>query len=456
MTATHLPIVPRSAAGLLKPVFSSLQLRALRATLIYGSVLLVGLAIICAQVYRLLPTETRGDALAIEGVRATLWIALVWLLAALIVAAAAMVSFLRQHVSGPAAELARMHEAVAKGDLSSTYRPSVSNTAVDRLTQSTMTMLTELRDVTSRMQSSADDNSQLASQIALASQTVAASAREGAATSNALSQDAAAREGTIRELATEANHLAAISTTLRGAAQDGLKRDKALRTMAQENRIRLEQTSVALESLTRDALGSAEAIEALSSAVDEIRAFLILVQKISRQSKILALNAAMEAARAGEHGQGFAVVANEVRRLASSSAEAALRTTSLVEEMLERVSRSRESTARTVTTVQQVLESTREGRQSLSKVEERALVGENLSGQIEGGVLESGELIATMRQRLGGLTQETGTFARAMHHVAASNEEQSRRIAAIAESATALNDASKQISQLVGTFKLEA
>lgn len=454
MTATHLPIVPRSAAGLLKPVFSSLQLRALRATLIYGSVLLVGLAIICAQVYRLLPPETRVDALAIEGVRTTLWIALVWLLAALIVAAAAMVSFLRQHVSGPATELARMHEAVAKGDLSSTYRPSVSNAAVDRLTQSTMTMLTELRGVTSRMQSSADDNSQLASQIALASQTVAASAREGAATSNALSQDAAAREGTIRELATEANHLAAISTTLRGAAQDGLKRDKVLRTMAQENRIRLEQTSVALESLTKDALGSAEAIEALSSAVDEIRAFLILVQKISRQSKILALNAAMEAARAGEHGQGFAVVANEVRRLASSSAEAALRTTSLVEEMLERVSRSRESTARTVTTVQQVLESTREGRQSLSKVEEGALEGENLSGQIEGTVLESGELIATMMQRLSGLTQGTGTFARAMHHVAASNEEQSRRIAAIAESATALNDASKQISQLVGTFKL--
>ncbi|HWL39158.1 MAG TPA: methyl-accepting chemotaxis protein [Gemmatimonadaceae bacterium] len=453
MTATHLPIPSRASAGLLKPVFSSLQLRALRMAFAFGTVFFLGLALILAQLYQLLPTDVRSEALSVSGVHTALWIAVLWLLAALITTAVMMLAFLRRHVTGPAAELAVMHEAVGRGDLSATYKPSAANAVVDRLTQSTITMLAQLRGVAGNMRSSAEENSLLASQIRLASQSIASSAREGANTSTALSQEAVLREQAITELSGEANRLATLSTTLREVAQDGLKRDKALRALAQENRARLERAAEALGSLTSDALGSAEAIEQLSSAVDEIRAFLILVQKISRQSKILALNAAMEAARAGEHGQGFAVVATEVRRLASTSADAASRTTSLVEDMIERVARSRESTARTVATVEQVLETTREGRRSLAKVEEGTLEGEDLSTRMEHSVVESGDLVATMARRINGLVHGTGAFSRAMNHVAASSEEQSRKIEEIAEASKALNEASNRISQLVGTFK---
>lgn len=454
MTATPFPIAPHASAGLLKPIFSSLQLRALRLTFAFGTVFLLGLALIIAQLYQLLPAETRNEALAHVGVRMALWIAAAWLLGALVVTAVMMLAFLRRHVTGPAAELALMHEAVGRGDLSATYKPSAANAVVDRLTQSSITMLAQLRGVTGNMRSSAEENGLLASHIQLASQSIAASARDSATTSSALSQNAVIREQAITELAGEATRLVALSATMREVAQDGLVRDKALRTLAHENRARLEKAANSLESLTEDALSSSDAIEELSSAVDEIRAFLILVQKISRQSKILALNAAMEAARAGEHGHGFAVVATEVRRLASTSAEAASRTTSLVEDMIQRVDRSRESTARTVATVEQVLETTREGRRSLAKVEEGALEGENLSARMEGTVIESNDLIGVMAQRLNGLVQGTGAFSRAMNHAAVSSEEQSRKMEEIAEAARSLNDASKRISQLVATFRL--
>ena len=69
---------------------------------------------------------------------------------------------------------------------------------------------------------------------------------------------------------------------------------------------------------------------------------------MARQSKLLALNAAMEAARAGEHGSGFAVVAGEVRRLARSSNEAANNTDQLVSDVLERVERVRQASLRAV------------------------------------------------------------------------------------------------------------
>jgi len=454
MTATPLPIVPRSASGFLKPVFSALQRRALRTSMVFGSVFLIGLIVICWQIYRLLPAATRAEVLGVDGVPTALIIAFLWIGVAFSATAAAALIFVRQHVSGPAAELARTHEAIAKGDLSSVYNPGASNRAVDRLTRSTMSMVTELRGVAGKMRSSADENRQLASQLAKSSVTAAATAREGATNANNLSHDAVARERAIKELTNDATKLVEISGNLREAAQEGLRRDKALRQLARENRTRLERTATSLQSLASDALESAEGIDAMSAAVDEIGAFLVLVQKIARQSKLLALNAAMEAARAGEHGHGFAVVANEVRRLATSSAEAAQRTTSLVQEMLDSVTQSRESTARTVATVEQVLSATSAGRQSLAKVEEGTVEGEDLSGRIERSVRDANDMISHMTQRLAEVSHGTAGFSRAMHGVAVSSEHQSKALSEIAAVASAMTDAAGRISELVGTFKL--
>ena len=123
MTATPLPIASRSAAGFLKPVFSALQRRAIKASLLFGSVFLVGLGTICWQMYHLLPAETRQEVLGVAGFNTALIIAFLWIAVALLATAAAAIIFVRQHVSGPAAELARVHEAVARGDLSSAYKP---------------------------------------------------------------------------------------------------------------------------------------------------------------------------------------------------------------------------------------------------------------------------------------------------------------------------------------------
>ena len=455
MTATPLPLASRSASGFLKPVFSALQRRALRTSIVFGAAFLMGLIVICWQIYRLIPSGTRSEVLSVDGVVSALLIAFLWIGVALTATAWAALIFVRQHVSGPAAELARTHEAIAKGDLSSIYNPSASNRAVDRLTRSTMSMVTELRGVAAKMRSSAKENGELATQVARSSVSAAASAREGATTTNTLSHEAVARERTIRELTNEATKLVETSGNLREAAQEGLRRDKALRQLARENRVRLERTATSLQSLASDALESAEGIDAMSAAVDEIGAFLVLVQKIARQSKLLALNAAMEAARAGEHGHGFAVVASEVRRLASSSADAAQRTTSLVQEMLDSVTHSRESTARTVATVEQVLGATRAARQSLAKVEEGTVEGEDLSGRIERSVRDANDLISHMTQRLAELSHGTTSFSRTIHNVAVSSEQQSKSIADLAAAATALTDAAGRISELVGTFKLD-
>jgi methyl-accepting chemotaxis protein len=363
--------------------------------------------------------------------------------------------FLARRISRPATELAEAAEAVAAGDFTVRVRNGADD-EIGRLGRAVGAMIIELRRLAGTIATSAHETTAMSHDITASSEQMAAAAGEIAHTASDLSAQSAGMAGTIAELAKSAGELRTLSETLCAGANEGVDRNTTLRTLALENRAGLDASTTALETLGQDVQASAVAVEALGEASQEIRSFVTLVRKLARQSKLLALNAAMEAARAGEHGEGFAVVASEVRRLAAMSADAAERTEAIVNGVLTGIEQSRESTGRAVTTAETVRAATVRASESFAEIERAVGGAESWTASVEETSSATSRLVAEMTERLESLSLGTESFAAAMQQVAASSQEQSASTEEIAAAASALAHAADRLRLLVANLRLDS
>jgi methyl-accepting chemotaxis protein len=218
------------------------------------------------------------------------------------------------------------------GSLADSMKEMIANTraqaqAAERIADGDLTVNIAVRsdkDLLGKMMSDlVDRNNEVLSNIANASDQVAAGSKQVSDSSIALSQGATEQASSIEELTAS---LEEISSQTKLNAQNA--------SQANELAEVAKSTAVQGNSQMKEMQNAMDEINVSSSNISKI---IKVIDEIAFQTNILALNAAVEAARAGQHGKGFAVVAEEVRTLAARSANAAKETTDMIEGSITKV-----------------------------------------------------------------------------------------------------------------------
>ena len=218
----------------------------------------------------------------------------------------------------------------------------------------------------------------------------------------------------VEELAVSVTHVSDSSSTAKGIAQDSLNK-------AEQGGLVIENTVSEMVAMAETVTSTSTAMELLGQRTDEIGSIAGVIKEIADQTNLLALNAAIEAARAGEQGRGFAVVADEVRKLAE-------RTTKSTTEIAAVIAAIQTETRSAVNNMHQVVDQ----------------VGNNAEGARQAGVS-----ITQIRESSNRVLDVSSDIATALKEQSAANEliaKQVEVIASMSEENTAAMSEAKQAS----------
>jgi len=329
-----------------------------------------------------------------------------------------------QQLGGDPAYAAEMVRGIARGNLALAIetRPGDSNSLLAEMAG----MGKALHDVIGRIHGAADRLGEAAESLATTSQQVADSSGEQ-------SDSAASMAASIEQMTASIEHVAENARNAHRLAGDA-------RGLSQEGSRHVQETIDGINAIAESVAGTTQVVRDLGEQSERISGIVRVIQEIADQTNLLALNAAIEAARAGEQGRGFAVVADEVRKLAEKTATS----TREISAMIAGIQQN------TATAVEQMHQGT---AQVEAGVTVAAGTGASMS-QIEAG---AGEVLTAVDEISTALHEQSvasNQISQGVERIAQMTEEHGAAVAQLSRSAADLKQLAASLKSDVGSFRL--
>ncbi len=319
--------------------------------------------------------------------------------------------------------------------------------AVNRVAQS-------LGGVIRKVQDQARAQAALAEELSATAEEVQASAVEVGSIAAETAAEVERELGLVTRGGEALGRLAAQNRVVREGASRAAQDARHLAQETGGHVQRIGQTGQMLVEIEHGYRQASDAVDALHGAGERIGGFVSTIHEIAEQTNLLALNAAIEAARAGEHGRGFAVVADEVRKLAGQSGTSATLVSGTVNETRDAIGRVREQLALADRRLGGVGEASRDGQSALSAMVDglhRAVEAiERIHNEVEAQAAAVDEVLTAMR----GVQAIAGQSRARTEHTATAAQQQSAAMEELADASQTLAGMAMAMNDLADQFRV--
>lgn len=358
------------------------------------------------------------------------------------------------HITKPLGTMMMVMRRLSEGDFSKQENNIKSNDELGRLAIALDNMRDEVAQVLNKVKYSAENLNSAVEHMSVTTNQSAQVSNQIAMSITDVAESSMKELDAVNSTNEEIDKFKSNVDNMSDVVQNAVEKGRKTSDVAADGGVKLKKAIEQIQRIEAATARSTKVVDSLGEQSMEIGKIVKTISEIAEQTNLLALNAAIEAARAGEAGRGFAVVADEVRKLAISSQEAAMDISNIITEIQSNTKlavQEIESGNKEVVAGTKSIESTEEAFGSIiSMVQDVSAQLENIA-KVVSEMANSGNVIA---KNISTVRESSKKNAEEAENVSAASEEQSAAVNGLSAASSKLADLAAELSSNVDKFKL--